>query len=270
MPNIFTFIIQNVSLGVGLAMDAFSVSVTDGLKEHDMRRSRAFFIAGIYGGFQFLMPLIGWGCVQLLEQLFASFQRFIPWIALGLLLFLGVKMIRESLHREEEEDASAAARKSTGTLLLQGVATSIDALSVGFTIADSPATRIFKEELYSLYTDKINHVTLVPVCGGSMHAFFRAAKSYVSSMNYVGVDADMTADKDYCVFSTLKHIDKVILDYIGMWLNHSMPKHKRMGFADGLTDVVLGNYTYNTSLSQLNVDSLRQVAIRKEGERYAK
>ena len=140
----------------------------------------------------------------------------------------------------------------------------------GFTIADSTATRIFKEELYSLYTDKINHVTLVPVCGGSMHAFFRAAKSYVSSMNYVGVDADMTADKDYCVFSTLKHIDKVILDYIGMWLNHSMPKHKRMGFADGLTDVVLGNYTYNTSLSQLNVDSLRQVAIRKEGERYAK
>ena len=136
MPNIFTFIIQNVSLGVGLAMDAFSVSVTDGLKEHDMRRSRAFFIAGIYGGFQFLLPLIGWGCVQRLEQLFASFQRFIPWIALGLLLFLGLKMIRESLRREEEADASAAARKSTGTLLLQGVATSIDALSVGFTIAD--------------------------------------------------------------------------------------------------------------------------------------
>jgi basic membrane protein A len=86
----------------------------------------------------------------------------------------------------------------------------------------------------------------------------------------VGVDADMTADKDYCVFSTLKHIDKVIADYIGMWLKGSMPKHRRMGLADGMTDVVVGSYTYNTSLGQLNLDSLRQVAIRKEGERYAK
>ena len=136
----------------------------------------------------------------------------------------------------------------------------------GFTIADSTATRIFKEELYSLYGDRINDVTFVPVCGGSMHAFFRAAKSFISSMNYVGVDADMTADKDYCIFSTLKHIDKVMIDYIGMWLNGTMPKHKRMGLADGLTDVVLGNYTYETSLKQLNLDSLRQVAIRKEEE----
>jgi basic membrane protein A len=140
----------------------------------------------------------------------------------------------------------------------------------GFTVADSTATRIFEEELHSLYGDKINNVTFVPVCGGSMHAFFRAAKSFISSMNYVGVDADMTADKDYCVFSTLKHIDKVIADYIGMWLNGSMPKHKQMGLADGLTDVVWGSYTYKTSLDQLNLDSLRQVAIRKEGERYAK
>lgn len=136
MPNLFSFIIQNISLGAGLAMDAFSVSVTDGLEETDMRRSRALFIAGIYGGFQFLMPLIGWGCVQLLEQIFTSFQRFIPWIALGLLLFLGIRMIRESLHRNAEEEQAAPGRKSLPTLLLQGVATSIDALSVGFTIAD--------------------------------------------------------------------------------------------------------------------------------------
>jgi basic membrane protein A len=140
----------------------------------------------------------------------------------------------------------------------------------GFTVADSTATRIFEEELHSLYGEKINYVTFVPVCGGSMHAFFRAAKSYISSMNYVGVDADMTADKDYCIFSTLKHIDKVIVDYIGMWLNGSMPKHKRMGLADGVTDVAIGNYTYKTSLDKLNLDSLRQVAIRKEGERYEK
>ena len=78
-------------------MDAFSVSVTDGLKETNMSRARALFIAGIYGGFQFLMPLLGWGCVKLLEQAFTAFQPFVPWIALGLLLFLGGRMVREGL-----------------------------------------------------------------------------------------------------------------------------------------------------------------------------
>ena len=97
MPNILSFIIRSVSLGLGLAMDAFSVSVTDGLKETNMSRARALFIAGIYGGFQFLMPLLGWGCVKLLEQAFTAFQPFVPWIALGLLLFLGGRMVREGL-----------------------------------------------------------------------------------------------------------------------------------------------------------------------------
>lgn len=146
----------------------------------------------------------------------------------------------------------------------------------GFKIADSTATRIFDEEMHYFSDTNTNNVTLVPVCGGAMHAFFRAAKSIISSYKYVGIDADMTADKDYCIFSTLKRIDKVIADYIGMWLNGNMPKHQTLGLADGATDVIIGNYTYAYSIkgglwdNGLNMDSLRQVAIRKEGERYAK
>ena len=146
----------------------------------------------------------------------------------------------------------------------------------GFKIADSTATRIFNEEMHYFSDTQTNNVTLVPICGGAMHAFFRAAKSIISSYKYVGIDGDMTADKDYCIFSTLKRIDKVMVDYIGMWLNGTMPKHQTMGLADGATDVIIGNYTYAYSIkgglwdNGLNMDSLRQVAIRKEGERYAK
>ena len=134
MPNLFSFIVRSLSLGTGLAMDAFSVSVADGLREGNMSRPRAAFIAGIYGLFQFSMPLIGWGCIKLLEETFTAFQPFIPWIALGLLLFLGGKMIWEGCHAREEA-VCGEGRAPLKTLLLQGLATSIDALSVGFTIA---------------------------------------------------------------------------------------------------------------------------------------
>ena len=134
MPNTFSFIIRSLSLGAGLAMDAFSVSVADGLREGSMRRPRAALIAGTYGIFQFMMPLIGWGCVKLLEEAFTAFQPLIPWIALGLLLFLGIKMIWEGC-RSGEEAVCEKGKAPLRTLLLQGLATSIDALSVGFTIA---------------------------------------------------------------------------------------------------------------------------------------
>ena len=121
-----------------------------------------------------------------------------------------------------------------------------------------------------------NHVTFVPVCGGAMHAFFRTVRINLSLFTYVGVDGDMTEDKRFCLFSTLKHIDWVMEDYIGKWLNGLMPKHQTLGLADGVTDVVYGNYTYGEYLNSrlmdnlLDMDSLRQVAIRKEGERYEK
>ena len=133
----FLFFLNSALLGVGLAMDAFSVSLANGLREPGMSFGRMSRIAGVYAGFQFLMPVIGWLCVRTVLEAFSAFQRFVPWIALALLVYIGGKMLYEGL-REAEEEPSVLGH---GTLLVQGVATSIDALSVGFTIAEDPAPK---------------------------------------------------------------------------------------------------------------------------------
>lgn len=120
-------------LGAGLAMDAFSVSCANGLKEPDMRPGRMSLIAGTYAWFQFMMPMIGWFCVRKVAEYFEVFRRFIPWIALIILLFIGGKMLLEGIRGGEVSESEML---SPGALLLQAVATSIDALSVGFTIAE--------------------------------------------------------------------------------------------------------------------------------------
>ena len=129
------FFFNSVLLGVGLAMDAFSVSLANGLNEPRMSRRRMLGIAGVFAGFQALMPMTGWICVHTIVQYFRAFEKLIPWIALALLGFIGGKMLVEGI-RGGGEDDRAAPRLGLGALLLQGVATSIDALSVGFTIAD--------------------------------------------------------------------------------------------------------------------------------------
>ena len=130
------FFVNSVLLGVGLAMDAFSVSIANALSESSMKKSRMCFIAGVYAFFQFAMPMIGWICVHTIVEYFSKFEAFIPWIALALLLWIGGKMIWEAVHGEEDEADEVAAKLTFATLMIQGVATSIDALSVGFTIAD--------------------------------------------------------------------------------------------------------------------------------------
>ena len=131
---LFKLIITGIMLGVGLAMDAFSVSLANGLNEPNMKSRKLLGVAGVFAGFQFLMPMIGWICVHTVAEKFTAFEKFIPWIALGLLGFIGTKMLIEGI---KHEDCSEEKPKITFTaLLVQGVATSIDALSVGFTIAD--------------------------------------------------------------------------------------------------------------------------------------
>ncbi len=129
----FPFFCTSILLGVGLAMDAFSVSLANGMNEPLMKKRKICGVAGIFSLFQFLMPLIGWICVSTVAEYFTAFQVCIPWIALILLGFIGGKMLYESLkHKDTEEEKPCV---GCGALLLQGVATSIDALSVGFTIA---------------------------------------------------------------------------------------------------------------------------------------
>ncbi|MBP3655728.1 MAG: manganese efflux pump [Clostridia bacterium] len=129
----FGFFFQSVMLGAGLAMDAFSVSLANGLNEPGMRRKRMCGIAGVFAAFQFAMPLIGYICVSTIAQAFSAFEVCIPWIALILLCFIGGKMLIEGIRCPSCGIEKPAVGLSA--LLLQGVATSIDALSVGFTIA---------------------------------------------------------------------------------------------------------------------------------------
>lgn len=131
----FVFFFNSILLGAGLAMDAFSVSLANGLNEPQMKTGRMSGIAGVFAGFQAAMPLAGWICVHTIVQLFSGFQKFIPWIALLLLSYIGGKMLVEGIRGETEEEEQA---KNLGfaALMVQGVATSIDALSVGFTISD--------------------------------------------------------------------------------------------------------------------------------------
>ena len=131
-------IFLNLCTGTGLAMDAFSVSLADGLSEPNMKTRKAAKIALIFALFQGFMPLAGWFCVHNLLEYFKAFRPFIPWIALALLCFIGGKMLWEGLHPCKEDDEVCLMKKQIGlsTLLVQGVATSIDALSVGFTISE--------------------------------------------------------------------------------------------------------------------------------------
>ncbi len=125
------FFINSIMLGAGLAMDAFSVSVANAISNPKMSKSKMTTIAGVFGGFQFLMPMIGWFCVNTVINYFKAFEKFVPYIALVLLVYIGGKMIVESIKKGDGENEAAL---GAGTLFVQGVATSIDALSVGFTI----------------------------------------------------------------------------------------------------------------------------------------
>lgn len=205
--NEFLFILNSMALGAGLAMDAFSVSLANGLAEPGMKTRKMAGVAGVFGFYQAAMPMLGWVLVHTVLSYFAVLERVIPFLALGLLSVIGGKMIFDSLRHSRKEttgklprdmsareksfadkparDTSAREKSFTdkpvrdkpaaasladssaplsassaeaaaasvfaaplsgfeeapprrvlglGTLLLQGLATSIDALSVGVTI----------------------------------------------------------------------------------------------------------------------------------------
>lgn len=128
------FYVLALMLGAALAMDAFSVSLAGGLHEPHMKRNRMCMIAGVFAGFQAVMPMIGYVCARTVVTLFGAFEKAIPWIALVLLCIIGGKMLFDGLRRKKDEEVPAV---RFGVLMLQGVATSIDALSVGFSVFES-------------------------------------------------------------------------------------------------------------------------------------
>ncbi len=136
-----SFLLTALGLGVGLAMDAFTVSLANGLSEPKMKLSKMCGVAGMFAFFQAAMPMIGWFCIHTVAKTFTAFQTFIPWIALLLLSFIGGKMLYEGIKETKEQpcDGAHVVEAHTVTfasLIVQGIATSIDALSVGFTISE--------------------------------------------------------------------------------------------------------------------------------------
>ena len=129
----FPFFLKSIALGVGLAMDAFSVSLANGLNEPCMKKRKTLLISGTFAFFQALMPFIGWLLVTTVVQYFQAFEKFIPYIALALLCFIGGKMLYEGIKNDDTAECKAV---GFWGLIIQGVATSIDALSTGFTISN--------------------------------------------------------------------------------------------------------------------------------------
>ena len=138
--NEIMFYVLSVGLGISLAIDAFSVSLANGLNEPNMRKPKMCAVAGIFSFFQFLMPMLGWLCIHTILQYFKSFEKLIPYIALALLGYIGTKMIYDGIKHEDCEEC-----RSTGFagLIVQGIATSIDALSAGFTITEYSTLEAF-------------------------------------------------------------------------------------------------------------------------------
>ena len=135
--EIFRFIVNSLLLGAGLAMDAFSVSVVNGINEPGMSAGKKRKIAGVFAGFQTLMPMLGWVLVHTLLHFIQQAEGWIPWIAFVLLLLIGGKMVLEGITNSGSDRSELTTHRLTpGVLMVQGIATSIDALSVGFTIAD--------------------------------------------------------------------------------------------------------------------------------------
>ena len=126
------FYLKSILLGIGLAMDACAVSMANGMREPKMKINKIILIAFMFGLFQGLIPLIGY---FIGHAILSIIEKFIPWIAFVLLLFVGIKMIIETVKGNDDE-TNDKALLTFKTLLVQGVATSIDALSVGLTFAD--------------------------------------------------------------------------------------------------------------------------------------
>lgn len=173
------FLLNSILFGVGLAMDAFSVSVAAGLSSPHMEKGRMLRIAGTFAFFQIAMPLIGWLCVHTIAERFALFQKAVPWIALVLLLFLGGRMIAEELIRRSSAEEPEPGDLGGAELIAQGVATSIDALSVGFTIASLGWQAALCEALI------IGLVTLI-ICLGGLRLGRSLGEKLAGKAGYLG------------------------------------------------------------------------------------
>ena len=140
----FEIIAKIVLFGIALAMDAFAVSITDGLIYSDINKKRIFFVAATFGIMQALMPMVGYFAVELISYFVGSsgsndairvFGIVITWVSFGLLLFIGAKMLIEGIIEvRKPEEQKEKKLFSIKEVLIMGIATAIDAMAVGISL----------------------------------------------------------------------------------------------------------------------------------------
>ena len=126
-------LIEIILLGISLSMDAFAVSIATGISLKDLRFRHAAKVGLFFGGFQFLMPVLGYWAGSQVSSYIESFDH---WIAFGLLAIIGGKMLIESIRPNEKEEYVDPT--ATGKLFILAIATSIDALAIGITFSCIP------------------------------------------------------------------------------------------------------------------------------------
>ena len=147
----FDIISKVILLGIALSMDAFAVSIVDGLIYTDLNKKKMLFIAGTFAVMQALMPLIGYWLIELIvhfvgeaggQEIANLVSLIITWIAFGLLLLIGGKMIIEGIRGLNTENRKQKHPFSIKEVLIMGVATSIDALATGFALKAGISTNV--------------------------------------------------------------------------------------------------------------------------------
>ena len=164
----FEILIQIFFLGIGLSADAFSVALTDGLTYVDINKKKYFFIAGVFGVMQALMPLIGFWLVELAEVIAGEIagknagnimSLVVCWLAFGLLIFIGGKMLIEAIiEMRKPKEEKKEKHFSYKEVILYGFATAIDALAAGVACHADLSTR----------TTIWLHVSIILVCTFSL------------------------------------------------------------------------------------------------------
>lgn len=172
-------ILEILGIGVGLSMDAFAISICKGLKMKKFRWGQALVICAFFGGFQALMPLIGYFVGGLFEKYITAFDH---WIAFFLLVFLGVKMIIESIKEKggQEDEEPLETKPDIKELFIMAIATSIDALAVGITFA------LLDLPLGIWWTTAIIGMTTAVICLAGTFVGFKFGEKFKKTAEIVG------------------------------------------------------------------------------------
>ena len=144
-------ILQVVLLGIALAMDAFAVSIVDGLIYQDINKPKSFFIAGLFGFMQGLMPLIGFFLIEIIEVVVGNtagigasniLALVVTWLSFALLVIIGAKMIADGIKGLNKEKETQVKKFSYKEVIVFSVVTAIDALATGIVLHNRDASGV--------------------------------------------------------------------------------------------------------------------------------